>query len=415
MARQEVHSCCSGTILERSQLLISWEQSFNVWTTDYDSSVATFKHLGEDPFWTPRHGLGGLGAKARAATAVWWPGINKEIVNKVQQCPECAKNQVPAKEPLISTPLPDYPWQMAGVDLFELNNKQYLLLVDYFSRYPEVRELKSTTSKVIIQHLKSLFSHHGIPEILRSDNGPQFSSLEFAKFASTYEFQHTTSSPRFPQSNGQVERFVKTMKAMMSKSEDPYLALLSYRSTPLPWCSLSPAELCMGRKIRTTIPQSNQLLIPKWPYLQEFRQKNKVFKQKQVDNYNKRHRVQVHSPLPITTQVWITSEDQPVEGRMVELADTPRSYVIETPTGQVQRNRHHINTVPEHTSQSEDQVNSRDNGGATSSNETPTIDHSPLTTQRHKSPIITRSRSGTRTYRPDYKATRQYFQRGHPT
>ncbi len=70
-----------------------------------------------------------------------------------------------------------------------------------------------------------------------------------------------TSSPRFPQSYGQVERFVKTMKAMMSKSEDLYLALLSYRSTPLPWCSLSPAELCMGRKIRTTIPQSNQLLI----------------------------------------------------------------------------------------------------------------------------------------------------------
>ncbi len=168
MARQEVHSCCSGTILDRSQLHISWEQSFNVWTTDCDSSVAAFKHLGEDPFWTPRHGA----LQGRAATAVWWPGINKEIVNKVQQCPECAKNQVPAKEPLISTPLPDYPWQMAGVDLFELNNKQYLLLVDYFSRYPEVRELKSTTSKVIIQHLKSLFSHHGIPEILRSDNGP---------------------------------------------------------------------------------------------------------------------------------------------------------------------------------------------------------------------------------------------------
>ncbi len=79
-----------------------------------------------------------------------------------------------------------YPWQMAGVDLFELNNNQYLLLADYFLRYPEVGELKSTTSKVIIQHLKSLFTHHGIPEILRSDNGPQISSQEFAKFASSY-------------------------------------------------------------------------------------------------------------------------------------------------------------------------------------------------------------------------------------
>ncbi len=69
-----------------------------------------------------------------------------------------------------------------------------------------------------------------------------------------------------------------------------------------------------------------------------FSTENKVFKQKQVDNYNKRHRVQDHSPLPITTQVWITSGHQPVEGRVVELADTPRSYVIETPTGQVQHN-----------------------------------------------------------------------------
>ncbi len=149
-----------------------------------------------------------------------------------------------------------------------------------------------------------------------------------------------TSSPRFPQSNGQVERFVKTMKAMMSKSEDLYLALLSYRSTPLPWCSLSSAELCMGRKIRTIIPQSNQLLIPKWPYLLEFRQKNKVFKQKQVDDYNKRHRVQDHSPLPITTQVWITSEDQPVEGRVVELADTPNRNSNRSSTTQSTSSQH---------------------------------------------------------------------------
>ena len=140
-----------------------------------------------------------------------------------------------------------------------------------------------------------------------------------------------------------------------------------------------------------------------------FSTENKVFKQKQVDNYNKRHRVQDHSPLPITTQVWITSEDQPVEGRVVELADTPRSYVIETPTGQVQRNRHHLNTVPEHTSQSEDQANSRD----TKEPQVQTrlqllIIHFQLH-KRHKSPIITRSCSGTLTYRPDYKETQQYF------
>lgn len=88
---------------------------------------------------------------------------------------------------------------------------------------------------------------------------------------------------------------------------------------------------------------------------------------------------------------------------MVELADTPRSYVIETPTGQVQRNQHHLNIVPEQaTSQLGDKGNSSDNEGTTSSNETST-DHSPPTAQRPKSPIITRSRSGARAYRPDYK------------
>ncbi len=107
----------------------------------------------------------------------------------------------------------------------------------------------------------------------------------------------------------------------------------------------------------------------------------------------------------------ITSEDQPVEGRVAELADTPRSYVIETPTGQVQRNLHPLNTVPEHTSQSEDQANSvlREEPQDFNNN------HSPPTTQRPKSPIITRSRSGTRTYRPDYKETWQYFKCGHQT
>jgi len=127
--------------------------------------------------------------------------------------------------------------------------------------------LSSTTSATVIAALKSTFSRHGILEIVRSDNGPQYSSREFAKFASSHEFNHITSSPRFPQSNGQVERMVQTVKKTLKKSEDPYTALLSYRSTPLPWCGLSPAQLSMGRRIRTPIPQTNKQLVPKWTYL----------------------------------------------------------------------------------------------------------------------------------------------------
>ena len=109
-----------------------------------------------------------------------------EISQVVQNCQVCAKASRPTKEPLITTELPKYPWQIVGTDLFELNKENYMLVVDYFSRYPEVIQLKSTTSHNVIAVLKSVFSRHGIPEILNSDNGPQYSSAEFSWFASSF-------------------------------------------------------------------------------------------------------------------------------------------------------------------------------------------------------------------------------------
>ena len=116
-----------------------------------------------------------------------------------------------------------------------MNGEHYLLAVDYFSRYPEVIKLSSTTSSNIIALLKTIFARHGIPEVLRTDNGPQYAAKEFAVFARTYGFQHITSSPRFPQSNGQVERMVQTIKGMLKNSTDLHLAVLSYRATPMPY------------------------------------------------------------------------------------------------------------------------------------------------------------------------------------
>ena len=241
----------------------------------------------------------------------------------------------------------------------------------------------------VINHLKSTFSRHGIPEIVRSDNGPQFSSADFARFSNSFEFQHLTSSPKFPQSNGQVERMVKTVKEMMQKS---YIALLSYRATPLPWCGLSPAELSMGRKVRTTVPQTNHHLIPKWSYLEKFRADNQKFKQSQKTNFDKRHRVRTLPPILDNTEVWVTSEDQPIRGRVVEQADAPRSYVVETPSGHIHRNRSHLTIVPETQDQPElppQQPTNRDS-------QPPSRDHPS------RSPPRTRSRTGTQIDKPDY-------------
>jgi len=143
----------------------------------------------------------------RVRDSVWWQGVTSQVQQFVGNCRECAQEAQLRKEPLIPTPLPNYPWQIVAADLFKLKGAQYLLVVDYFSRYPEVYKLASTTSDAIIKPLKSIFARHGVPEVLRSDNGPQFASREFQEFAKRYGFQHNTSSPHYPQSNGKSSRW----------------------------------------------------------------------------------------------------------------------------------------------------------------------------------------------------------------
>ena len=284
--------------------------------------------------------------RARINSSVWWPGVSQSIAEKIQNCTTCAKDKVPKREPLLVTPLPDYPWQMVGMDLFELLGAHYLLVVDYFSRFPEIAKLTSTTSAAVITSLKSIFARHGVPQIVRSDNGPQYVSQEFLTFAKMYGFQHTNSSPRYPQSNGQAERTVKTVKQMLKQSKDPYLALLNYRATPLPWCNYSPAELLMGRKLRTRIPQLPEHLTPTWSYMDEFRKQNQKFKAKQKRDYDKRHRTKESDAIPDGSTVWITSEGERAEGTVISPADSPRSYLVDTPNGTLRRNRQHLNVAP---------------------------------------------------------------------
>ena len=142
--------------------------------------------------------------RERARQSLWWPGINKEIETMIQKCLICSKHKTQHPEPLCPTPFPEYPWQRVGTDLFELKGTAYLLLVDYYSRYIEISSLTSTTSKAVIQRMKTIFGRHGIPECLVSDNGPQFSSQEFHQFSKEYNFEHKTSSPNYPQANGEA-------------------------------------------------------------------------------------------------------------------------------------------------------------------------------------------------------------------
>ena len=295
--------------------------------------------------------------QSRVSMSVWWPGVKHQVEQLVQHCPECTKALAAPRQPMLPTPLPKYPWQRVASDLFELNKKTYILVADYFSRYVEVQTLTSTTSASVIRVLKSIFARHGIPETLVGDNGPQYASKEMMDFAREYNFVHITSSPYYQQSNGLAERMVQTLKSLIEKSSDPYLALLAYRSTPLPWCGLSPAQLLMGRPLRTDVPQLPANLTPEWSYLPDFREKERVEKLKQKANYDRRHRVRDLPDLSEDESVWVHTRNRTEPGRVITSADAPRSYVVETESGDIRRNRAHITSRPESNTSSSTNTN----------------------------------------------------------
>ena len=140
----------------------------------------------------------------RARESVFWPGFSAEIKQMVETCETCRKFETsPQKEPLVSHDVPLRPWEKIGVDIFELNGKEYLTTMDYYSNFWEIDKLptdaKATT---VIAKLKDHFARYSIPDQVVTDNGPQFKSQEFANFAAAYEFEHTPTSPYNSKGNG---------------------------------------------------------------------------------------------------------------------------------------------------------------------------------------------------------------------
>lgn len=277
--------------------------------------------------------------RALATESVWWPCISNQIEEMIQKCFACAKNRPSIKEPLIPSSTPDRPWSRLGIDFLEFKNKTYLIVVDYYSRWIEFRQIKKLTSANTILQLKSIFSVHGIPDVIVSDNGPQFASFEFKKFAKDYGCIHTTSSPRYPQSNGEAERAVQTIKNIMKKSEDLYTAMLLYRATPLQ-NGFSPAELLMSRKLQTKVPILPKLLKPHTPHSPTFQGKEDVQKIKQRYYYNSRHRARPMSTLHPGSSVYVRDLDR--HGIISAHHHNPRSYLIQTDQGKIRRNRSHL-------------------------------------------------------------------------
>ena len=280
--------------------------------------------------------------RQRASQSVWWPGLSRQLEELVKNCRECCKHQNQRAEPLIPSKMPELPWQKVGSDLFEWNKSTYLLIVDYYSRYIELAKLRNTTADEVILHTKSIFARHGIPERLISDNGPQYTSEAFEQFAKSYGFDHITSSPYFLQSNGEAERAVQTIKNLMKKEDDMYLAILSYRTTPTE-IGYSPAELLMNRRLRTTVPMLPELRKPTVIDPSLVAEKDANLKARQKRNFDERHGTRELSQLHAGDNVWVSDRQS---SAIITEESTPRSYTVDTGDGTFRRNRRHLLTCP---------------------------------------------------------------------
>ncbi|XP_056135399.1 uncharacterized protein K02A2.6-like, partial [Lampris incognitus] len=150
--------------------------------------------------------------KSLAQSYVWWPGIDSQIELQANSCHSCQRSQrEPSLAPLHPWMWPSSPWERIHVDFAgPFEGHMYLVVVDAHSKWPEVQIMDSTTASKTITVLRGLFSRHGLPHILVSDNGPQFCSEEFATFLKASGVKHIRSAPYHPATNGLAERFVQT-------------------------------------------------------------------------------------------------------------------------------------------------------------------------------------------------------------
>ena len=222
--------------------------------------------------------------RQNAASSVWWPGISREIEKLVRNCAMCEKYRRERIEPMRGKEFPERPWSRVAADLFQYETKHYLLIVDYYSRDIEIYTVtRNVTTADTVAKMRNAFSRHVIPDVLIPDNGPMFSSAEFRRFAASWALEHITSSPLYPQSNGESERAVK-------KCDDEYLALLTYRNTSL-HNGYSPSQLSMGRKLKTRVPCHPDELRPCPPDQNLLRKKEAEYRRNKQADYNRRHRV----------------------------------------------------------------------------------------------------------------------------
>ena len=278
--------------------------------------------------------------RSRAREFVFWVNINNDLKEMVEKCDICQsqQNSTPVVQNYISE-VPPHPWHTLGSDLFYFQRIDFLVVVDYFSKFLIVRKIPSSTSSAIIKELGMIFSEFGNPQIFRSDNGPCYSSQEFKLFMQNWLVEHRTSSPHYPQSNGLAESMVKVSKNLIEKAVKQDLPwnrlLLDYRCTPISSEIPSPAEILFGRKLRSSIS-----VLPSQVMNDRISKQRELIAKKEGKFYTSTQDFQDRIkalPFEAGQNVWLQNSDSRKyeEAVIREKCREPNSYMVQIPaTGQ---------------------------------------------------------------------------------
>ena len=206
-------------------------------------------------------------SKAYIRSIMWFPNMDQQVEEAVRLCHPCqVVTNVPIKEPLKMVPIPNEAWTDLRMDFYgpvHPTGEMIIVVEDEHSRYPDLEIIHSTSSATVNPVLETMLSRFGIPNVVRTDNGPPFNGKEFAQFAKYLGFEHIPVAPYSPWTNGMVERFMPVVKKIIQVAKEQgrnwrqelQRALRARRATPHPSTGVAPAvSLFNGRKYKTRLP-----------------------------------------------------------------------------------------------------------------------------------------------------------------
>ena len=270
---------------------------------------------------------------------LYWPGLDADIADYTRMCQECIRWSQPPKEPLQAHDVPQEPWERIAMDYFYMNGRLYILICDYFSKFPFLFQVKTTSFANLKDHLEELFSVEGIPNEIMSDNGPPFNGKEFSSYLTGLGIRHTTSSPNYPQSNGFIETDPNREEAHgkgqhLGRSHQE--ALTGVRAQPLGDGLPSPAEILHGRSLVTRKASPVDLTVVCQSLI--------ALQAKYTKSHDKAKHAKTQQALVIGEEVYFLSGKNEWQiGIVTGTTDTGRSYNILTDEGtSLRRNRSHL-------------------------------------------------------------------------